>query len=207
MNASVFRALIEEQANDVRSRTYEAPFNSDSFFWTGLAPRSGFADADGISPLSLDGCVTCRVIFDENIANMRAGLARGFSIPRVTLAGRDADDGAVHGRRRGQPALRAVHAHAGRTYRRAADAAAKRRSGGDPGSGSAGLPRLHAMFVGEDYMPRARTTIAARDLPDGEAYYRAQMLRKYTTLELTPRARSTRWVSARSPAFAPRWKR
>ena len=51
VNASVFRALIEEQANDVRFRTYEAPFNSNSFFWTGLAPRSGFADADGICAL------------------------------------------------------------------------------------------------------------------------------------------------------------
>ena len=27
--------------------------------------------------------------FDQQIANMRAGLARGFSVPRVTLAGRD----------------------------------------------------------------------------------------------------------------------
>ena len=28
--------------------------------------------------------------FDEQIVNMRAGLARGFSVPRATLAGRDA---------------------------------------------------------------------------------------------------------------------
>ena len=28
--------------------------------------------------------------FDEQIANMRAGLARGFSVPRATLEGRDA---------------------------------------------------------------------------------------------------------------------
>src|SRR3546814_17515588 len=28
--------------------------------------------------------------FDEHIVNMRAGLERGFSVPRVTLEGRDA---------------------------------------------------------------------------------------------------------------------
>src|SRR5688572_6217235 len=83
VNASVFRALIEEQANDVRFRTYEAPFNSDSFFWTDLAPRSGFADAAEYERY-IERLRDLPRYFDENIANMRAGLARGFSIPRVT---------------------------------------------------------------------------------------------------------------------------
>ncbi len=34
VNAEVFRASIRALANDVRFRTYEAPFNSDTFFWT-----------------------------------------------------------------------------------------------------------------------------------------------------------------------------
>ena len=145
VNASVFRTLIEEQANDVRFRTYEAPFNSDSFFWTGLAPRSGFADADEYRRF-IGRLRDLPRYFDENIANMRAGLARGFSIPRVTLAGRERTMEPLPGRGRGQPPLRAVHADAGEHPRRRAGAAAQRRSGGDPRSGGPGLsaaPHAH----------------------------------------------------------------
>jgi len=37
----------------------------------------------------------------------------------------------------------------------------------------------------DDYVPHANTVLAAEKLPDGVAYYRAQ-IRKYTTLDLTP---------------------
>lgn len=40
-------------------------------------------------------------------------------------------------------------------------------------------------FMKREYIPGARATIAASDLPDGRAYYRRQV-RKYTTLDLTP---------------------
>jgi uncharacterized protein (DUF885 family) len=40
-------------------------------------------------------------------------------------------------------------------------------------------------FYRSEYYPKARTSISARDLPDGDAYYRAQV-REYTTLDLTP---------------------
>jgi len=184
VNASVFRALIEEEANDVRFRTYEAPFNSDSFFWTGLAPRSGFADADEYRRF-IGRLRDLPRYFDENIVNMRAGLARGFSIPRVTLAGRD---------RTMEPFL--VEGETNPLYAPflrmpagiAADEQARLRSEGLAAIREAAVPayrRLHTMFV-EEYVPRARTTIAARDLPDGDAYYRA-MLRKHTTLDLGPR--------------------
>jgi uncharacterized protein (DUF885 family) len=42
---------------------------------------------------------------------------------------------------------------------------------------------LHRFFV-DEYLPAARATIAATDLPDGDAYY-AQRVRWYTTLDLT----------------------
>jgi hypothetical protein len=35
-----------DAASDVRYRTYEAPFNSDTFFWTDFTPRQGFATAE-----------------------------------------------------------------------------------------------------------------------------------------------------------------
>src|SRR5262245_61641572 len=41
VNAQVFRTSIRALANDVRFRNYEAPFNSDTFFWTEFTPRQG----------------------------------------------------------------------------------------------------------------------------------------------------------------------
>ena len=40
-------------------------------------------------------------------------------------------------------------------------------------------------FYRDTYVPGARKTTSARDLPQGDAYYRAQ-IRKYTTLDLGP---------------------
>jgi uncharacterized protein (DUF885 family) len=39
-------------------------------------------------------------------------------------------------------------------------------------------------MIREEYLPKARTTLAATAMPDGERYYQA-MIRKYTTLDLT----------------------
>ena len=40
-------------------------------------------------------------------------------------------------------------------------------------------------FFRNDYVPKARTTLAAEAMPDGKAFYR-QQIREYTTLDLTP---------------------
>jgi uncharacterized protein (DUF885 family) len=42
-----------------------------------------------------------------------------------------------------------------------------------------------AAFLETDYLPRARMTLAARDLPDGERFYMAEV-RRHTTTRLTP---------------------
>jgi uncharacterized protein (DUF885 family) len=88
VNAQVFRASIRALANDVRFRTYEAPFNSDTFFWTSFTPRQGLATADAYRAF-LARLRDVPRHFDEQIVNMRAGLARGFSVPRVSVVGRD----------------------------------------------------------------------------------------------------------------------
>ena len=88
VNAQVFRTSIRALANDVRFRTYEAPFNSDTFFWTEFTPRQGFPTAAAYRAY-LGRLRDVPRYFDEQIANMRAGLARGFTVPRVSVVGRD----------------------------------------------------------------------------------------------------------------------
>ena len=90
VNAAVFEQIITSELSDARYRTYEAPLNSDTFFWGGLHPQqSGFDDLAAYQRY-LGRLRDIPRYFEENQLNMRAGLARGFTPPAITLAGRDA---------------------------------------------------------------------------------------------------------------------
>src|SRR5690242_4783292 len=65
------------------------PFNADSQFWSGLSARSPYPSVDEYQRY-LGRMRDIPRYFDEQIANMRAGLKRGFSVPRASLEGRDA---------------------------------------------------------------------------------------------------------------------
>jgi len=88
INAQIFRTSLRALVSDIHYRTYEAPFNSDTFFWTDFTPRQGFANAAAYRSY-LARLRDVPRYFDEQIANMRAGLARGYSVPRVAVLGRD----------------------------------------------------------------------------------------------------------------------
>ncbi len=186
INADVFRQIVTTLADEVRFKAYEAPFNSDSFFWTGLYPRlGGFEDADAYRRY-ISRLEDLPRFFADHTANMRAGLARGFSVPRVTLAGRDksmepyllsGSDNPFWTPLADMPM--AIPAKEQAALREAAAQAIE----------AAVVPAYSELltFFREEYMPQARETLAARELPDGEAYYRAQ-IRGFTTLDLSPEA-------------------
>jgi uncharacterized protein (DUF885 family) len=122
--------------------------------------------------------------FDQHIANMRAGLARGFTVPKTSVIGRDktiepylATDAtnplylpfnqmpssiAQEEQQRLQNEARVVIAE------KVAPAYQKLLT-----------------FIRNEYLVKARTTIAASKLPDGPAFYQAR-IKKFTTLEMTP---------------------
>ena len=184
INAQIFRTSVRELANDVQYRTYEAPFNSDTFFWTSFTPRQGFATAAAYRSY-LARLRDVPRYFDEQIANMRAGLARGYSVPRVSVIGRDQTIEPYVKADASNPLfapfaqLPAAIAAADRDALRA-EAAAVIRDIVAPAYG-----RLLTM-IRQEYLEKARRTIAAKDLPDGEAFYQAQIV-KHTTLNLTPK--------------------
>ena len=70
----------------------------------------------------------------------------------------------------------------------AAEQAALRAEGRAAITECAWFPRYANLltFFREDYVPHARTTLAAEAMPDGKAWYREQ-IRKYTTLDLIAR--------------------
>lgn len=185
VNAQVFRASLEALVGDVRFRTYEAPFNSDTFFWTSFTPRQGFT-TEAAYRAYLGRLRDVPRYFDEQIANMRAGLARGFSVPRSSVVGRDQTIVPYLAPDATNP-LFAPFAQLPAAM--TADAREALRREGEAVLRDTVVPayaRLLA-FMRDEYLPMARTTVGASALPDGAAYYQA-MIEKFTTLPLTATA-------------------
>lgn len=184
VNAAVFRTLLENQLSDAHFRTWEMPFNSDSSFWTYLDESQPFGSAVEYRRYNARMRDIPRY-FDEQIVNMRAGLARGFSVPRATLGGRDqsiatfiVDDPQKSGFYKPFAKMPSIIPAAEQQALRADAREAIERSV---------LPAYRKLlsFIRDEYIPKARTTTAARDLPDGDAFYRAQ-IREFTTTDKSP---------------------
>jgi uncharacterized protein (DUF885 family) len=185
INAAVLRAMAQADLNSVKYRTYEAPLNSDTFFWGSLSPRTGYATAAHYRRY-LARMRDVPRFFDENVANMRAGLKRGYTAPSVGLAGRDTTIEPFAKPGPGNPFLDAFKVMPDSIP--AAEQAAMRAEAASlvDGTVAPAYARLLA-FMRTYYMPGARKTIAAYDLPNGKAFYQDQ-IREYTTLDLTPDA-------------------
>lgn len=182
VNAAVLRSVLTETIEDARFSEWEMPFDSDSNFWSYWDPRAPYTTVEEYERYIARMREIPRY-FDEQIANARAGLARGFSVPRVTLQGRDAslvpytkdaEDNPFWNAFRDMPA----RIPAARQWRLKAE--------GRAAIEQAIVPAYSELlaFLREDYFPNARETLAAEAMPEGHAYY-AQQIRQYTTLDLT----------------------
>jgi uncharacterized protein (DUF885 family) len=188
VNYDIFKDQIENAVEAYDFGDYAMPLNADSGFHSGFSrlpkevPLATVRDYENyISRLNQ----WPRYVREE-IANMRLGLKSGMTVPRATLEGVDktiavhvVDDpaksvfwppfekfpstvpAAEHERLRSEGRKAVTSAIAG--YREFLD------------------------FFRNEYLPGARTTLAASDLPNGRAYYRFK-IREFTTLDLTPEA-------------------
>ena len=187
INFDVYKPQIENLAVDVRFRTYEMPFNSDSQFWSDL----GFMSERHLknAKQARDFVATLNDFpryFDENIANMRAGLKRGFTVPRAVLDGRDASISAYINVSSPQESdFYKPFVHLPDSI--PADEQARLRAECADAIHHRVIPAYANLltFFRNDYLPHARKTLAAEALPDGNAFYR-QQIREYTTLDLDP---------------------
>jgi uncharacterized protein (DUF885 family) len=182
INAQVLGTSLRALANDVKYRTYEAPLNSDTFFWTEFTPRQGFGTID-VYHNYVGRLRDVPRYFDEHMANMRAGLARGFTIPRVSVTGRE---------RTIEPYLKAdttnplftPFANMPATISQADRETLRREAGTVIRDVIVPAYAKLLAFMRDEYLPNTRTTLGASVLPDGQAYYKA-MIEKFTTLDLT----------------------
>ncbi len=190
VNYAVYRAQIANLLADQRFDNWQMPFNSDSAFWSDIGYELG---GDKLRTTAdyrkyLDRLSQIPAYFKQQIANMRLGLKRGFSVPRAVLTGRDASIAAVAGLR--DPTQSTFYA----PFRQLpasipADQAQALQGEAVQRIRDQVIPAYAKLltFFRNEYVPQARTTLAAEALPDGKAYYR-QQIREYTTLDLSPDA-------------------
>ena len=81
-----FRTSLARARQRVQYRTYEAPFNSDTFFWTDFTPRQGFAPRPIAAHLAR--CATCPATSTNSRQDARRP-GTGYTVPRVSVLGRD----------------------------------------------------------------------------------------------------------------------
>ena len=183
LNAAVLVESLRAQIANIDYRTYEAPLNSDSYFWGEVKPYAALETAADYRRY-IGRLKDVPRWFDENIANMRAGLQRGDTPPRVTLEGRDATIAAFTAAGPANPLndpFKAMPASIPATEQAAL------RAEGLAAIDAAAAPSYRKLlgFFRDSYLPGTRQTLAASALPDGKAFYRSQ-IREYTTLDLTP---------------------
>ncbi len=186
INYAVYRAQIAAFVAAQRFREYEQPVNADSAFWSDIAyiARRPLKNAEEYRAY-LAQLADLPRYFGEELDNMRAGLARGFTPPQVTLAGRDA------------PLLNIVNAKSPEDtvwytpFKEMPatipmDEQTRLRTQGIALIDSAVKPAYAQalQFFRDEYVPKARTTLAAERLPDGKAYYQSKIV-EYTTTGMT----------------------
>ena len=185
LDYDIYRPQIQVLIANQRFRDYEMPANSDTTFWTdlGYTARRPFRTLQDYKNW-LAQMKDIPRYFHEQMDEMRAGMKRGFTPPKVTMEGRDGSITAV-------------------TEAKPEDSLFYTPFQDMPGIAAAEQADLRAQavtiirdtvqpayvellkFMREEYVPGCRTTLAAQDLPDGANFYKAK-IREFTTLDMDP---------------------
>jgi uncharacterized protein (DUF885 family) len=185
-----YRIFVQQIDNFIaayETQSYLIPFNSDwGFFmeWARLPDDTEFSRAEDYRHY-LARLHELSTVMDEYIVLMRSGVAKGFTQPRAVLNGRD------------EPIKAQLVANPQDSpYFRPFLDLPEARIGGDRAELLAtarqviatdvipAYERLYAFFH-EEYLPGARQTLGASELPGGDRFYRAQ-IRQYATVDMTP---------------------
>ncbi|QZD91264.1 DUF885 family protein [Qipengyuania aurantiaca] len=181
-NALVLQTLLESDIGDARFDEWQMPFDSDSNFWSYLAGRSAFSTVEDYENY-IGRMRDLPRYFAEQTTNAKIGLARGFSVPRVTLEGRDAS---IEAYVVDAPEMSPFWAPFDQMPERFSEEdKARLTAAGKAAIAESVTPAYRDLldFFRNTYLPQTRTTLGASEFPEGEAYY-AQQIRQYTTLDL-----------------------
>ena len=187
MNYDVYRHQIQVLLNNQKFHEYEKPLTADTAFWSNLTsvarrPFRTIRDYNNFIAQMND----IPRFFDEEITNMKVGLSRQFTPPKVTMIGRDSSVSSVAEAKSAEDTIffepfKEMPAFIPVSEQKELRSEALKAIRNSVMPSYAGLLK----FVRSDYFPGARTELAAESLPDGKAYYQAKIL-EFTTTTLTP---------------------
>jgi uncharacterized protein (DUF885 family) len=187
INYRIFVKQMDNFLADYEIGSYLIPFNSDWGFymgWSRLPRETDFASLEDYRNYlgRLDQLST---VMDQYIALMRRGLERGITQPRVILDGRDEPirNQIVSTARQSPffaPFNELPESVAGGEKAELISAAEQIISTGV-------IPAYQRLydFFHQEYVPGARNTLGAGELPGGERYYQAK-IQRYATVDMTP---------------------
>lgn len=187
-NYAVYREQIRNFVADQKFMNWQMPFNSDSAFWSEVGDDLGGSGLRTVDDYRryVDRLGQIPHYFEQQIDNMRLGLKRGFSVPRAVLDGRDKSIAAVANLT--DPTASSFYAPFEQMPASIpADQAQALRGEALQRIRDQVIPAYANLlkFFDDEYVPQARTTLAAEALPNGKAFYH-QQIREYTTLDLSP---------------------
>ncbi len=183
VNYTIYRNQIETLAAQQKFRGYEMRFG----FWSGLsyaARKPMRTEQDYRNYIAYLNDVPR--YFGQNIDNLRAGLKRGFTPSQVSLQGRDSSVAITFENKTLEETV-FYTPFLDMPASIPADKQAELKKLGAEAIRQGVIPAHKTLlaFLRTDYIPGARKTIAAYDLPDGKAYYQS-LIREYVTLDMTP---------------------
>jgi uncharacterized protein (DUF885 family) len=188
VSQEMLRRQLEDRVASIGFHEFEIPLNADSGFHTELARLPDLmtlrATADYENYIARLRAFPRYV--EEHIALMRQGISRGMTLPRVVLTG---IEGTMTAHVVEDPET-SVFWEPFAAFPQAVPAEERERlaAAGQAVIRDAVAPgyRTLAGFMVEEYLPAARESLAATELPGGEEYYR-YLIRHFTTLDLAPR--------------------
>jgi uncharacterized protein (DUF885 family) len=187
VNADIWKRQVENGIADFKLGLYQMPFNADSGFHSDFAQLSHlmpFATARDYENYIARLRAWPRYV-EQQIALMRLGIARGFTVPKAVLAGYE---GTITAYIVDDPAKSDFYAPFSHFPATLPEADRQRLTAEGKRAIQEGIVPGYKKFLDfyrAEYLPHARATIGAYDLPDGKAFY-AHQIESFTTLTLTP---------------------
>ena len=186
LSLRIFEHVLREDVAASKFTAYEIPITVDSGFhisFARLPARTPFRTSDDFENY-IARLNAFPAYVNQHIDNMRSGLQRGMTLPKVVLEGYEQTISAQVVEQVEQSVFYepftefpAGVPETDREPLRLAGRAALRDSL---------VPAYRAFldFITEDYIPNARATIGASELPNGREYYE-HLVRRFTTLDLS----------------------
>lgn len=187
-DAEILSRQLRDRLNELKYRAFEIPIGSREGFHFDLPAMPDRQNFDTVQQYDdyIARLQSFQLHASQQIANLRAGLKSGRTLPRAVLTGYDEPVAAQIVRDVTTSPLYTPFTRVPQTF--SAEDRARIERDGTAALRDSVMPGLQDFldFLRREYIPGARTTLGLASLPDGEAFYRHR-IRMHTTLDLSPK--------------------